>query len=169
MASLVECSQYAMVGTYKKWCKEGQLVNWHQSHGCPRLIEEQRLACLVWSHRIAPVAQNAEKCNAGHDGRASKHTQWMLLMGLCSCRPVRVPIMTPVHHQKHLQWGRGHPYWTTEQREKVAWSDGSHFLLQQVDGQGYVSHLPGGELAAGCTMGGRLAGRSSVALWPVFC
>lgn len=38
-ANLVGCSQYLVVSTYQKWCKEGQLVNRCQDYGCPWLID----------------------------------------------------------------------------------------------------------------------------------
>lgn len=68
VASLVRCSWYAIVSTFQTWSKEGQLLNWHQDRGCPRVIDEhgeQRLACLVRSHKRATVAQLTE-VNAGH-------------------------------------------------------------------------------------------------------
>ncbi|MCI4388573.1 hypothetical protein PGIGA_G00087550 [Pangasianodon gigas] len=55
------------------------------------------------------------------------------------------------------------------QWKKVAWSDESHFLLNHVDGWMRVRHLPGEEMAPGCTMGRRQAGRGSVMLWAMFC
>ncbi|MCI4375533.1 hypothetical protein PGIGA_G00110650 [Pangasianodon gigas] len=61
-------------------------------------------------------------------------------MGLCSCRPVRSPILTPVHHRKHLQWAREHQNWTMEQWKKVPWSNESRFLLHHVDSQVHI-HL----------------------------
>ncbi|ROL41521.1 Transposable element Tcb1 transposase [Anabarilius grahami] len=44
-------------------------------------------------------------------------------MGLHSRRPVRVPMLTPVHRRKRQQWTREHQNWTTEQWKKVAWSN----------------------------------------------
>ncbi|KAF7656892.1 hypothetical protein LDENG_00035110 [Lucifuga dentata] len=38
-AALVGCSLSAVVSTYHKWSKEGQLVNWRQGHGRSRLID----------------------------------------------------------------------------------------------------------------------------------
>ncbi len=73
---LVGCSHNAVVNTYQKWCKEGQLVSWHQGHGCPRLNDacgERRLACLVQSHRRATLAQIAGQRNAGHDRKVSEN------------------------------------------------------------------------------------------------
>ena len=57
----------------------------------------------------------------------------LLCMGLRSHRPVRMPMMTPVHRRKHLQWARERRNWTLEQWKKVAWSDESRFLLDHVD------------------------------------
>ncbi|KAK3568655.1 hypothetical protein QTP86_011412 [Hemibagrus guttatus] len=44
----------------------------------------------------------------------------LLRMELYSRRPVRVPMLTPVHHQKHQQWALEHKNWTTEQWKKMA-------------------------------------------------
>ena len=62
-----------------------------------------------------------------------------LRLGLHSHRPVRVPMLTPVHRWKCQQWAHEHQNWTTEQWEKVVWSDESCFLLHQVDGRVCVS------------------------------
>ena len=82
----------------------------------------------------------------------------LLRMELHSCRPVRVPMMTPVHRRKHLQWAREHQNWTLEQWKKVAWSDESRFLLDHADGRVCVRHLPGEVMAPGCTVRRRQAG-----------
>ncbi|ROI79367.1 hypothetical protein DPX16_7255 [Anabarilius grahami] len=79
-------------------------------------------------------------------------------MGLHSCRPVRVPMLTPVHRRKSQQWAREHQNWTMEQWKKVAWSDGRE----------RVCCLPGEHMAPGCTMGRRQTGRGSVMLWAMF-
>ncbi len=65
--------------------------------------------------------------------------------------------LTPVHHWKWLQWACECLNWTLEKWKKVTWSDKSHFLLDQVDGQVHVCCLHGKMLAAGCTMGRRQA------------
>ncbi|KAK3531598.1 hypothetical protein QTP70_024987 [Hemibagrus guttatus] len=90
-------------------------------------------------------------------------------MEMHSCRPVRVPMLTPVHHRKHQQWTREHQNWTIEQWKKVDWSDESCFLLHHVDDRVRVHHLPGEHMAPGCTMGRRRAGEGSVMLWAMFC
>ena len=126
---------------------------------------------MVRSNRRATVAQIAEEVNAGSDRKVSEYTvhHSLLCMGLHSCRPVRVSMLTPVHRRKHQQWAREHQNWTTEQWKKVAWSDESRFLLHHVDGQVCVHHLPGEHMAPGCTMGRRQAGGGSVMLWAMFC
>ncbi|KAK3563503.1 hypothetical protein QTP86_030370 [Hemibagrus guttatus] len=92
------------------------------------------MARVIRSNRRATVAQIAEAVNAGSDRKVSEYTvhHSLLRMGR---RPVRVPILTPVHHQKCHQWARVHQNWTTEQWKKVAWSDGSRFLLHHTDGR----------------------------------
>lgn len=45
----------------------------------------------------------------------------LLHMVLCSSRPVRVPLLTRVDSQKHLQWASAHQNWTTEQWKRVWW------------------------------------------------
>ncbi|KAK3575380.1 hypothetical protein QTP86_025787, partial [Hemibagrus guttatus] len=87
------------------------------------------------SYRRATVAQIAEEVNAGSGRKVSEYTvhHSLLHMGLHSCRPVRVPMLTPVHHRKCQQWALEHQNWTTEQWKKVAWSVESGFLLHHVD------------------------------------
>jgi len=118
----------------------------------------------------ATVAQIAQEVNAGSDRKVSENTvhRSLLCIGLHSCRPVRVPTLTPVHRRKRQQWAREHQNWTTEQWKKVAWSDESCFLLHHVDGRVCVRRLPGEHTAPGCTMGRRQAGGGSVMLWAMF-
>ena len=129
-------------------------MNWWQGHGRLRLIDacaEWRLAHLVQSNRRPTVAQIAKEVNAGSEYTVHRN---LLHMGLHSCRPARVPMLTSVHHQK----------------VKVAWSDESCFLLHHVDGQVRVRvrRLPGEHMAPGCTMERRQAGRGSVMLFAMF-
>jgi len=108
--------------------------------------------CPVWSDPTT-VAQIAQEVNAGSDRNVSEYTvhRSLLRMGLHSRRPVRVPMLTPVHRRKYQPWARELQNWTTEQWKKVAWSDESCFLLHHMDGR--VRHLPGEHMAPGCTMG----------------
>uniref|UniRef100_A0A3Q3JTD4 Transposase Tc1-like domain-containing protein n=1 Tax=Monopterus albus TaxID=43700 RepID=A0A3Q3JTD4_MONAL len=173
-AGLVGCSRSAVVSTYQQWSKEGQPVNRRQGHGRPRLIDargEGRLVRLVQSHRRATVAQISEKLNADSDRKVSEHTvhRSLLRMGLCSRRPVRLPVLTPVLHQKRLQWAREHQNWTMEKWKKVAWSGESRFLLHHVDGQVHVRRLPEEELTPGSTTGRWQARGDSVMIWAMFC
>ena len=101
------------------------------------------------------MAQVTENFNGGHLRNVSQSTvhRTLLRMGLHSRRPVRVPMMTPVHHRKRLQWASERRNWILEQWKKVAWSDESHFLLEHVDGRIRVRRLPGKVMAPGCTVG----------------
>ncbi|KAK3522147.1 hypothetical protein QTP70_026962 [Hemibagrus guttatus] len=155
-----EKTRVSVVSIYQKWSKEGTVVNRRQGHGRPRLIDargERRLARVIRSNRQATVAQIVEEVNAGSDRKMSEYTvpHSLLRMGPHSRRPVRVPMLTPVHRRKCQQWAREHQNWTMEQWKKVSWSDESCFLLHH--------------MAPGCTMGRRRAGRGSVMLWAMFC
>ena len=90
-------------------------------------------------------------------------------MGLHSCRPVRVPLLTSVHRRKCQQLAHEHQNCTMVQWKKVAWSDESCFLLHHVNGWVCVHRLLGEHMAPGCTVGRRQASRGSVMLWPVLC
>ena len=83
------------------------------------------------------MEQVTENFNGGHGMNVSQSTvhRNLLRMGLRSRRPVRVPMMNPVHHQRRLQWASERRNWTLEQWKKVAWSDESRFLLDHVDGR----------------------------------
>ena len=81
------------------------------------------------------MAQVTENFNGGYWRNVSQSTVYRTLLrtGLRIHRPVRVPMMTPVHHRKHLQWARERRNWTLEQWKKVTGSDESSFLLGHVD------------------------------------
>ena len=112
------------------------------------------------------MAQVTENFNGGHGRNVSQSTVHctLLRMGLRSRRPVRVPMMTPVHRRKSLQWARERRNWTLEQWKKVSWSNESHFRLDHVDGRLRVEVM-----APGCTVGRRQAGGGSAMLWAMFC
>ncbi|MCJ8733570.1 hypothetical protein PDJAM_G00225080 [Pangasius djambal] len=123
------------------------------------------------SHRRTTVAQIAENINAGYDRKVSENTVLcsLLRMELHNRRLVRVPMLTPVHQRKRLQWACEHQNWTMKQWKKVAWSDEPRFPLHHVDGRVRVHRLPGEKTAPGCTMGRRQAGGGSVMPWTMFC
>ena len=107
-ARLVGCSRSAVVSTYRQWSEEGQTTNRRQDVGRPRLIDargQRRLSRLVRTYRRSAVAQVTENFNGGHRRNVSQFTvhRTLLRLGLRSRRPVKVPMMTPVHRRKHLQ------------------------------------------------------------------
>lgn len=92
--------------------RRGPRKSWAPTAHCG----ERRLARLVWSHRSATVARIAEKVNTGYDRKVSEHTHTQFIIAmLCSHRPFRVPILTPIHCRKHLQWTCEHQNWIMEQ------------------------------------------------------
>ena len=134
-----------------------------KAHRCARAT---KATPSVRTDRRSTVAQVTENFNGGHGRNVSQsqvhHT--LLRMGLRSRRSVRVPMITPVHCQKQLQWAREHQNWTLEQWKKVAWSDEPRFLSDHVDGRDRVRRLPGEVMAPGCAVGRRQAGGGSVML-----
>lgn len=88
----------------------------------------------------------------GSDKKVSEYKghHRLLCVGLHNLGPVRVPMLNPVHCQKRKQRAREPQNWTTEQREKVACSDESHFLLNDTDS--WVPCLPGEYLEPDCTV-----------------
>ena len=103
-ARLVGCSRSPVVSTYRQWSEEGQTTNRRQGVGRQRLIDargQRRLSRLVRTDRRSTVAQVTENVNGGHRRNVSQSTvhHTLLRMGLHSRRPVRVPMMTPVHHR----------------------------------------------------------------------
>ena len=136
---LVGCSQSAVVSTYWQWSKEGLTTNRQQGVGHPSVID-------------------AEHFYKGYGGICHN----TLHIGLRSWRLVRVPMLTPVHRRKHLQLDLG----AMEEVCLVKWVP---FSCIYVDGQIRVPHLPGEELAPGCTVGSRQVGGGSVMPWAVFC
>ncbi|GBM16872.1 Transposable element Tcb1 transposase [Araneus ventricosus] len=89
-------------------------------------------------------------------------------MGLCSRRPILVPLLTKCHRQLRLQWAREHRYWTLDEWKRVAWSDGSQFLIHHVDGRVRVRRLPGEQLILFCTAGHTQTGDGGIMLWGTF-
>ena len=105
---------------------------------------------MVQSHRGATAAQTAEKFNAAYDIKLPEHTVHcsLLYMGLCSRRPIRVPMLIPVNKQKRLRWVHNHQNWTMEQWMKGGSSGNeSCFLLYHLDNQVQVHCLPGEKMA----------------------
>uniref|UniRef100_A0AAY5KPB9 Tc1-like transposase DDE domain-containing protein n=1 Tax=Esox lucius TaxID=8010 RepID=A0AAY5KPB9_ESOLU len=173
-AGLVGCSRSTVVSTYRQWSEEGQTTNRRQGVGRPRLIDapgQRMLSRLVRTDRRSTVAQVSEHFNDGYGRNVSQHTvhRTLLRMGLRRRSPDGVPMMTPDHCRKRLQWAHERRNWTLEQWKKVAWSDESHFLLHHVDGRVRVRRLPGEVMAPECTEEREQAGGGSVMLWATFC
>ena len=123
-ARLVGCSRSVVVSIYRQWSEEGQTTNRRQGVGRQRLIDvrgQRRLSRLVRTDRRSTVTQVTENFNGGHGRNVSQFTvhRTLLRMGLRSHRPVRVPMMTPVHRRKRLQWACERRNWTLEQWKKV--------------------------------------------------
>lgn len=71
--------------------KKERLVNTHQGHECPRLMDafgKRRLACVLIFHRRCSVAQAADSLNAGCSRKLSKHTihHWRVCCWLATDR-----------------------------------------------------------------------------------
>ncbi len=103
------------------------------------------------------------KFNDGYGRNVSQHTvhHTLLCMRLRSCRSVRVPMMTPVHHQSHLQKGTQAPeldLGPVEEGRLVRWvtfSFTSH-------GRPFIWEV----MAPGCSVEWRQAGLFKVLPWP---
>ena len=72
----------------------------------------------IWSKLTEGLLWHVtENFNGGHGRNVSQSTvhHTLLRMGLRSRKPDRVPMMTPVHRRKRLQWARERRNWTLEQ------------------------------------------------------
>ncbi|GFT00839.1 transposase domain containing protein [Trichonephila clavipes] len=118
---------------------------------------------MVKQNRSQTVAQLTAQYNARPSRIVSEHTvQWTLLdMGLRGKRPTRVPLLTKRHRQLRQHWARGHRDWSMDQRERVAWSDESRFVIHYTDGHIRIRCLPGEQLLPRCTVGHKHAGGGS--------
>ncbi|GBO34571.1 Transposable element Tc1 transposase, partial [Araneus ventricosus] len=143
---------------HAKWINDCDTSSRRQGVGRPHVIREKgrrRLSRLVKQNRRQTVAQLTARYSAGPSASVSEHTvqRPLLDMGLCSRRPTRVPLLTKHHRQLRLQWAREHRDWTMGEWRRVAWSDGSRFLIHHVDGRVRVRRLPGKHLLNSCTTG----------------
>ncbi len=121
----------------------------------------------LYSSKKPTVAQIAQEVNAGSDEKVSEYTvhRSLLCMGLLSRRPVRVPMLTPVHRRKCQEWAREDQNWTTEQWKKVARSDESRFLLHHLDGR----VLSRGTHGTRMHYGKKASRRRQCDAWAMFC
>ena len=104
-AALLGCSRSAAVSL---WWVGNRVI---EAHG------EWRLACVARSNRWATVAQTAEKVSTGSYRKVSEYKvhHSLLLVGLQSCWPVRVPMLTLFHLLKCQQWAHEHQKLTMDQ------------------------------------------------------
>lgn len=112
MAGLVGC-------TYQNGLRKDNWWTDNRVMGAQSLLK-RKLAILVQFHRRDTVEQTAEKEHAGYNRKVPEYHS-LLLMGLCRSR--LLPLLTPVHHRKTLQWTLKHHSRTMEQRKKVVWSE----------------------------------------------
>ncbi|GBN01620.1 hypothetical protein AVEN_228816-1 [Araneus ventricosus] len=119
IARQVGCSRSTVVSIHAKWINDGGTSSRRQGVGRPRVIKEKgsrRLPHLVKQNRRQTVAQLTAQYNAGLSASISEHTvqRTLLVMGLCSRRPTRVPLLTKRHYQLRLQWAREHRDWAMD-------------------------------------------------------
>ncbi|GBM98748.1 hypothetical protein AVEN_108076-1 [Araneus ventricosus] len=118
------CKVYETVFV-QKWINDGDTSSRRQGVGPSRVIKEKgrrRLSRLVKQNRRQTVTQPTAQYNAGPSASVSEHIVQRTLfdMGLCSRRPIRVPLFIKRHRQLRLQWAREHRDWTMDEWKRVA-------------------------------------------------
>lgn len=110
-ATLVGSSRYAVVSTDQRRSTTGNTSSHRQGLGWPCLTDvrsQDWLSRLVRSAKRDTVADLTRDFNCGPN--VPEHTHCTLLdMGLYSHTPIRVPVLTAVHHQR-MQWAHNHRY-----------------------------------------------------------
>lgn len=114
--------------------------------------------------RISGLIQQKSYCstkvNPGYNRKVSGHK--VLHSLLHSCRPVRMPTLTPVLCWNRLQWE-----WTSSNMKKLDWANELHFLHHVERWCLCVSYFGKREIAPVCTKGRRQAAGGGVMLWAV--
>ncbi|GFW30252.1 transposable element Tc1 transposase [Trichonephila clavipes] len=172
-ARLMDCSRSTIVSTNAKRMNDGETSSRRHGVGCSHDIKEKshrRLFRMVKQNWSQTVAQLTAQYNDGPSKIVSEHTVQRTLLdkGLHSKRPTRVPLLTKRHRQLRLRWAREHHDWSTDQWERVAWSDESWFVINHADGRIRIRRLPGEQLLPQCTVGHTHTGGGSIMLRGTF-
>ncbi len=124
---------------------------------------------LVRDDRKATVTQITTHYNQGMQNTISEcTTHWTLKqMSSSSRRPHRVLLLSAKNRKLRLQFTQAHQNWTIEDWKKVAWSNGSLFLLRHSDDRVRIWHKEHESMDPSCLVS-MVQAAGGVMVWGIF-
>ena len=171
-ASVGEELQVSRTVIWRWWCRWRTVgkVEKKKGPGRPRKSSKHTDARLVLAakrNRFQSVSRLVVSWKFASGIDCSVRTAYRRLReaGLKSCRQaIRIPL-SPEHRKKRVVWCQNHLAWSTEQWERVLWTDESRFTLDFNDRRIRVHRFPGERFATRCVKEHDRYGGGSIMMW----
>lgn len=147
------------------------ITSYHRRcNGWPHTLndqDQQHVHRFISVNRQATRHEITARINVGHrtDVLIKPVQQNLALMGYCSRRLTRVPLLTKWHP---FSCTSGHINWTLGDWKAVAWSDESQFQWIRVNGRARVWCRPHNTMNPGCQQDTVQLDGCSIMVWAVF-
>lgn len=169
VARMLNVSHPTVRRWWMRWCDEGK-VERKEGSGRPRKTSQttdRKLIVAAKRNRFESTKRLAISWKFASNITCSIRTAYRRLSeaGMKSCSPaIRIPL-SPEHKRKRLEWCEEHLNWTSEDWNRVMWTDESRFTLDFHDGRIRVHRMPGERYAECCISEHDRFGGGSVMVW----
>lgn len=132
--------------------------------------EDTFIITISKRNRRLTAPEIARQLNEGRQKKVSVTTvkTRLLAAGLRGCVAAKKPLLRPVHKRKRRVWAREHQNWSTDDWNKVLWTDESKFEIMSSKRRVFVRRRPEECLAPQCVVPTVKHGGGSVMVWGCF-
>ena len=172
ISATLECSRRT-VQTALRLAKEGGLLEDGKRTGRPRkstIKEDRRIRRLSEADRRKTAPAIKQEFEASSDVVMSQRSYQRRLVefGLHGRVARKKPYISEKNRVRRLSWAKRHANWTSQDWQKVVWSDESRFKKCGSDGKLYIRRRIGEEFNPKCTQGTVKHGGGGIMVWGAF-
>lgn len=154
IASLVKCNQSTVVRIIKKYSEFGKIDDKPRS-GRPKKTSVRDDAVLRRTSLADRSLNSTQLTKIWSEATSisvctSTVRRKLISFGLRGCKARKKPLLSEKQRLNRLKWAREHLKWTTDQWQRVLFSDESTFNINNHAGNTYVRRFPGEEFSPKC-------------------